>query len=188
MKRIVIPVVSLFILASCSQSGNHNQTIRQKKQKYTIDSLINKERKLIAMAKLKGQEAIVSMSKAQTADVEIVYNVFKNQEGKIVYISEMPKSTNDDWFIAYKSYFDENGKLFAFQRQNNFFHSECTTTAALENLVKYYNDTFEVIDSTYTLTDSYKKDLQKADCKFPYNFQYKIYSSVDEYKEHVKGL
>lgn len=140
------------------------------------------------MAKLKGRESLVYMPKAKTGEVEAVFNIFKDKQGQIIYIAEMPKSPNDDWFIAYKSYFDKNGNLFAFQRQNNFFHSECTKGAALENLVKYYNHKFEVLDSAYTLTDSYKKELDKAGCKFPYNFPYKIYKTVDEYRKEVKGL
>lgn len=188
MKHFLIPVcVYLFFLMSCSSAADPQPATALKDQKYTIDSLINKERKLIVMAKVRGQKNIGAVPK-DPAEVEVVYNIFKDKNGRIVYVSEMPKSPNDDWFIAYKSYFDENGNLFAFQRQNNFFNSECTTGAALENLQRFYNDKFEVLDSVYTLTDSYKKDLTQAPCKFPYNFPYKIYKNVDEYRTGVKGL
>lgn len=189
MKRIVeITGVSLFFLMACSQPSAPDKSTALKNNKYSIDSLINKERNLLALAKLKGAENLEAMSSQNAGRVETVYNIFKDKSGRIIYISEMPKSPNDDWFIAYKSYFDESGNLFAFQRQNNFFKSECTNGAALENLIKYYDPGFELLDSVYTLTDSHKKDLTKTDCKFPYNFPYKIYKSVTDYQQNVKGL
>ena len=186
-RNIILPCFFLAFFISCSQSPKQDLAANQKDKKYSIDSLINKERRLIAMAKIKGQQAIGAMPEDEKL-VETIYNIFKDENGQIIYIAEIPKSPDDDWFIAYKSYFDENGNLFAFQRQNNFFHSECTKGAALENLVKYYNDKFEVVDSIYTLTDSYKKDLNKAGCKFPYNFPYSVYKSVAEYRKNIKGL
>lgn len=188
MKRFLIPTwLYLLFLVSCSTASDPGPATVLKDKKYTIDSLINKDRNLIVMAKVRGQDAIGAMPK-DPAQVVVVYNILKDKNGRIVYISEMPKSPNDDWFIACKSYFDENGNLFAFQRQNNFFNSECTKGAALENLQRFYNDKFDVLDSVYTLTDSYKKDLTEAPCKFPYNFPYKIYKNVDEYRGTVKGL
>lgn len=187
MYRVIFVVLSIFVI-SCSQSQNRDLIIVQKNRKYSVDSLINKERNLILMAKIEGQENIGPIPKDQTLQVETIYNIFKDNKGRIIYISEMPKSPNDDWFIAYKSYFDENGNLFAFQRLNNFFNSKCTKYSASENLVKYYDEKFAVLDSTYTLTDSQAKDLSKLDCKFPYNFPYKTYKTVSEYQQNVKGL
>lgn len=184
---LILAGVILLFIASCSGSVDKSLLITQKNKKYTIDSLINAERKLIFLVKLKGEEAIVAMPENQSRPIETIYNIFK-KDGKIIYIAEMPKSPNDDWFIVYKSYFDENGNLFAFQRNNNFFNSKCTKYAALENLVKYYDEKAELIDSTYTLTDNKEKDLTKLDCELPYNFPYKIYNSVSEYQQHVKGL
>lgn len=189
MYRVLIltGIISLFI-ASCSGSGDKGLLITQKNKKYSVDSLINAERKLIFMVKLKGEDTIVAMPENATLPIETIYNIYKNKEGKIIYIAEMPKSPSDDWFIAYKSYFDENGNLFAFQRNNNFFNSKCTQYAALENLVKYYDEKAELIDSTYTLTDNKDKDLTNLECELPYNFPYKIYKTVAEYQQNVKGL
>ena len=115
--------------------------------------------------------------------IEAAYNVLKNPEGKVIYVAEIPFSPKDDWFIAYKSYFNENGKLFAFQRLNNFFHSECTKGAALESLTRFYNDDFTVADSSYTLTDSNKKELDKEKCKFPDSFPYTVAKTLEEYRK-----
>ena len=190
---LTLAILFPILLASCSPSSDNASSSSSelvaslRARKYSIDSLINEERKLIALAKVKGRESLVDMPKAAGQRIEAVFNVYKN-DGRIIYIAEMPKSPEDEWFIAYKSYFDEQGKLFAFQRQNNFFHSDCTDGAALENLVKYYNQEFESVDSTYSLTDSRKKELETADCKFPYNFPYKINKDVEEYQQQVKGL
>ena len=188
MNRTCIPLfLFIVIMFSCSPSASQDPAFVQKNKKYSIDSLINKDRGLTLMVKIKGRQTLLPMP-ADGKGVETVYNILRNKNGQVLYISEIPKSPDDEWFIAYKSYFDENGKLFAFQRQNNFFNSGCTKGAALESLVKYYNVEFEVVDSAYTLTDSYKKDLDKRSCKFPYNFPYKIYNSVEEYRQNVKGI
>ena len=180
-------ILIILILFSCG-SPKANSAAIQKAKKYAIDSSINAQRNLLVLVKIKGRKQIAPLSRQTNSEVEVVYNIFKDQQGRIVYISEMPKSHEENWFIAYKSYFDENGNLFAFQRQNNFFQNECAKGAALENLVKYYDAKVELIDSSYTLTDSYKKTLNKSDCKFPYNFPYSIDKSLHDYQNRVKGL
>jgi len=186
--RISILSIAIFLF-SCTnpQSSKDNLKSQLKHQKFSIDSLATSAN-LLLFVKTPDKKDLQALKKGETypGKIEASYNVLKDSNGKIVYIAEIPFSPKDDWFIAYKSYFDKHGKLFAFQRQNNFFHSECTKGAALENLIRFYGEDFSVIDSSYTLTDSNKKQLDKATCKFPYDFPYTVVKTLEEYKRSIK--
>ena len=69
-----------FFFISCSQAPKPDVAAVQKDKKYSIDSLINKERKLIAMAKISGRETIGPMSASAGLPVETIYNIFKNKK------------------------------------------------------------------------------------------------------------
>jgi len=172
-------------LANCTNSKkNDSLSGKLKHQKFVIDSLATSTN-LILFVKPADKKHLIQLKNGEhyPGKIEAAYNVLKNPEDKVVYVAEIPFSPKDDWFIVYKNYFDEKGKLFAFQRLNNFFHSECTKGAALESLTKFYNDDFSVADSSYTLTDSNKKTLDKESCKFPYSFPYTVAKTLEEYRK-----
>lgn len=184
MKKLAyILITSISVLYACSSPKADKNVSLLKNKKYTVDSTINAQ-SLIVYVKVKDKAGLISREEARNQkNLEATYNVFKDKSGKVLYIAELPFSPNDDWFISYKSYFNQEGKLFAFQRENNFFGSECTKGAAMENLLKFFNPDFSVADSSYTLTDTKKTPLDKSTCKFPYNFPYKINSTLEEYKK-----
>jgi len=172
-------------LAKCANPNNDNSlTAKLKHQKFVIDSLATSTN-LILFVKPTDKKDLMRLKNGEhyPGKIEAAYNILKNPEGKVIYVAEIPFSPKDDWFIAYKSYFNENGKLFAFQRLNNFFHSECTKGAALESLTRFYSDDFTVADSSYTLTDSNKKELDKESCKFPYSFPHTVAKTLEEYRK-----
>ena len=172
-------------LANCTNSKNDNSlSAKLKHQKFVIDSLATSTNLMLFVKPTDKKDLMqLKVREHYPGKIEAAYNVLKNPEGKVIYVAEIPFSPKDDWFIAYKSYFNENGKLFAFQRLNNFFHSECTKGAALESLTRFYNDDFTVADSSYTLTDSNKKELDKEKCKFPYSFPYTVAKTLEEYRK-----
>ena len=59
-------------------------------------------------------------------------------------------------------------------RSSGFFNSECTDGAAHELLIKFLNEDFSVLDSSYSLKDDNKKSLKKEECTFNYDFPYTI--------------
>ena len=184
-------IASAFVLffSACQNSTiqKNVQLDQLQTQKQEIDKQIS-DKSLLVYAKVKGKDALVQVeNKRYPADIETTYNILKNSNGKVVYLAELPYGKTTDWFIAYKNYFDANGNLFVFQRINNFMNSKCTRGAALENLTRYYNRKFTVIDSAYSLTDSNQKPLDEEACDFPYNFDYQIYKNLEEYRK-AKGI
>jgi len=185
MKAFILTsyIIALLLCACNSGEKKNEATSKLKNQKYSIDSAINAGA-LQLFVKIKGKPGLLEAKDSRNkTNVEAAYNVFRDKSGKVVYIAELPFSPKDDWFISYKSYFGADGKLLAFQAQNNFFGSECAKGAAMENLVKYYNADFTVADSSYTLTDTKKNPLDKSKCKFPYTFPYKVNRSLEEFKK-----
>lgn len=184
MKRFLTLMTLSIALASCSQSGNENKEDLINSvslQKRQIDQKIN-NKTLQVWVRVKNQnKAILVENRRYPKNIDITYNIFKDEKGRMRYAAEMPTSPDNDWFIAYKSYFDTTGNIIAFQRINNFMNSGCVRGAAMESMTKLYDHTFNAIDSTYTLTDTYKKPLEKSACKFPYNFPFKITKSSKDY-------
>lgn len=196
-------ILVLFVLAlltACRHKNNsgamqHPSTKKSlertlKKLKDSIDKLVSSvdSGKIIVLVKLPNSSQLVRVINEKFPDdVEITYNIFRNQEGHIVFAGQAPESESGDWDIEYQSYFDKNGKLFAFERIAGFFNSECTKDddAAHETLVKYYSNG-KLIDSTYTLTDSKKRPLVKSKCVFNYDYPYTIIFDWDAYKKANK--
>lgn len=170
-------------MACTSKPVVNKELNKLKNHKNSVDSAINAG-SLSLFIKLKNKPGLVPLIKGMDKKkMEAAYNIFKDKTGKMVYIAEMPYSPDDEYFIAYKNYFDEEGKLFAFERINNFFGSECAERAALEGLIKFYTNDFKMVDSVYTLTDSKNNKLEKVKCKFPYNFPYTIKPTLKTYLE-----
>lgn len=186
MKHYLTGLAMLALLyTSCSSSQQKKEEDAQLKEltalKINIDNMMS-DSTLQVLVKVKGKpELQVVKDKGYPRNIETTYNLLRDTTGKVLFISEMPYNATSEWFIAYKSYFDADGKLFAFQRQNNFLNNGCTRGAAMENSIGYYNDDFLLIDSLYTITDTYKKPLDKKACKFPYNFKYTITKTLNEY-------
>ncbi len=194
-----ILIFFVFISFGCSSTSTKststlnlkNTTVlkRLNQQKKVIDSLANDTNSLVVYAKVPSNLNPVLVKNANFPDeVEVSYNVLKDKKGKVIYIFESPTGESGDWDIAYRSYFDKNGKLFAFERKAGFFNSECTDGVAHEVSVKYYSQNANLIDSTYSLIDDNKKSLMKSKCNFNYNFSYTIYKSSENYikANHLK--
>ncbi|MGV8879525.1 MAG: hypothetical protein ACOH2A_10885 [Sphingobacteriaceae bacterium] len=191
MKNLMILVCFFASYLTACTTNKPDQTSSQTealiRKKRSVDSLIT-DQSLTILAKVVGKkELIIVKNRQYPAKLEVTYNLLKDGEGKIIYLAELPYSETSDWFIAYKSYFDPSGKLFAFQRLNNFMGSKCAPGAAMENLIRYYDDKAQVIDSTYTLMDTFNKPLQKDSCLFPYNFPYEVVQQLSDYKKQ-KGI
>lgn len=170
---------------SCSSSQQNKGEDQELKElsarKIDIDNMMS-DSTLQVLVKVKGKpELQVVKDKKYPRNIETTFNLLMDTTGRVVFISEMPYNATSEWFIAYKSYFDADGKLFAFQRQNNFLNNGCTHGAAMENSIGYYNKDFLLVDSLYTITDTYKKPLDKKACKFPYSFKYTVNKTLDEY-------
>lgn len=182
MRVIYIACLLLCSIIACKSKSKKAETIEQLRlKKASIDSMIT-DSSLVIYVKTSGSDKLLKVeSKQYPESIETTYNVLKNEDGDILYIAELPFSETSDWFQAYRSYFDEDGKLFAFQRLNNFLKSECTRGAAIEKSTSYYSSKFKRIDSVYTLTDSYNKPLVKTSCKFPYNFPFKIFKDAKSF-------
>ncbi len=189
MKGIVLAGICLALIlfaGACKNkskgSGSGDVTEALKKQKQHTDHLIS-DSSLQVLVKVSGKrDLMIVKNKRYPRDIETTYNLMKDEKGRIVYLAELPYSKTSDWFIAYKSYFDTTGHIFAFQKINNFLNNGCTHGAAMETMIRYYSQDFKVVDSLYTLTDTYKKPLEKDACKFPYNFPYKVFKTLEEYK------
>jgi len=186
MKHYLIGLAMLALLyTSCSSSQQKKEEDTALKElaalKADIDNRMS-DSTLQVLVKVKGKRELqVVKGRGYPRNIETTYNLLRDTTGKVLFISEMPYNATSEWFIAYKSYFDKDGKLFAFQRQNNFLNNGCTHGAAMENSIGYYNEDFLLIDSLYTITDTYKKPLDKKACKFPYNFKYTVNKTLDEY-------
>lgn len=190
MKGFILISLGLsLVLGSCSNTGKGSGSTTEalKNLKAKTDQQIS-DKSLIVIVKVEGKKDLMKVeNKHYPQNIETTYNLLKDEKGRVVYIAEMPFSKTSEWFIAYKSYFDSTGNLYAFQRLNNFLNNGCTRGAAMENLTRYYDTKFNIVDSVYTLTDTYKKPLDKTACKFPYNFPYKVIKTWNEYKGS-KGL
>ena len=108
------------------------------------------------------------------------YNLIRNKQGKIIFISEYPVTDSDEYDMIYESYFDPNGNLLAFIRKCIFNNGGCAKIVN-EKSDYYYDEKHKLVLKTYELTDENKKPLKYINCIFNFRFEYKIYKTTKEY-------
>lgn len=156
---------------------------RMKYEKTKIDSLFKKGKgECLSFIKLTetGQSFLLETDTIPEEAITTYY-ILKDNLGKVITISELPTSESGDWFIVYTHYFDKTGKTFAFERQTNFFNSNCTDGIAYETKTELYNSDFKIINKTYKLVDEKNKALNKDSCSLFYDYKYNVSPNIDNY-------
>lgn len=119
-------------------------------------------------------------------EISVTYNLWANAKGQIEMIDEYPFSESGDWGIAYLHYFDKNGETFSFERNTNFYNSECTDGLTNENILEFYDSDFNRLSRTYELTGPGGQNLNNQDCALPYDYPYEVASSLENYLNRIK--
>jgi hypothetical protein len=157
-------------------------------QKLHIDALtLDTITPALVFIKLPEQEMPVPVKNRQyPKKLEAIYQVCRDTEGRIVYLAESPFSQSGNWDIVYRSYYDEQGRIFAFERTAGFFNSACTSGALYQTLVKFFNQQGQVIATEQSFQDQEGKPIKDKPCDFPYNFPYEVVTDVDTYCRKLK--
>jgi hypothetical protein len=113
--------------------------------------------------------------------IEAIYQVCQDSLGHIVYLAESPFSESGDWDIVYRSYYDAQGRIFAFERTAGFFNSTCTQGALYETMIKFFDAQGQVLATEHSYQDENGKAIQNKPCDFPYNFPYEVVTDVETY-------
>jgi len=158
-----------------------------KNKKSRIDTIMaHKELILEVLVKEPNKKKLTLVKIEQwPKEIETTYNIWKNVEGQVIVVGEYSTSESGDWDIEYLHYFDNNGKIFSFERNTNFFNSICTEGVAYENIVEFYNSDFIKINSAYSLFDESRENLKKEDCVMNYDFPYSINNNLKEYLKKI---
>lgn len=198
-----ISTIFIGLLLSCNSIDKQSQTTftstsglspasillnKLRYQKRESDTLFSRStNKLIVFAKITGKEKPVEIKNGDFPEnVEVSYNLLKDKSGNTVLIKEFPFSESGDWDISYTHYFDENGNTYAFQRKTKFFDSTCTEDVAVETIVQFYSNNFQLLDKSYKLLDDKNRKLEKDKCQPEYDLDYNIYSTRDKLLELIK--
>ena len=146
-------------------------------------SSLNK-RQILVWAKVRGKVNAIRIKDGKwPTNIEYSYNIIKDTINQATLVVASPYSESGDWDIDYIYYFNNDGKLFSFERRTGFFNSECTTDddAAHETITYFYNSEFKQIKKLYKLQDSKGKNLVKSKCVLNYDFKgYKIYKTLND--------
>lgn len=148
-----------------------------------IDSLFKyaKEEEITIYVKQKGIDTLIeAAAKHLPQNIEVTYNIFRDNMGHIIRISESPASDSGNWFISCNHYFDEKGKTFAFEKKTNSFNSGCTTGVLYETKTEYYDEKFSPVDYTYKLVDEDDRHMAKDSCNI-FDYHYKAQPDVLTY-------
>ncbi|MGV3502922.1 MAG: hypothetical protein ACO1O1_04395 [Adhaeribacter sp.] len=113
--------------------------------------------------------------------LQAIYQVYQDSLGHILYLAESPYSETGDWDIVYRSYYDTQGRIFAFERTAGFYNSSCTEGALYEHLISFYDPRGRTISTERSYTDQNNTPVQGIPCAFPYNFPYEVVPDVNAY-------
>jgi hypothetical protein len=154
-----------------------------------IDSLFKYavEKEITIYVKQKGIDSLIKVeAKHLPQDIENTINIFRDNMGHIIRISESPSSESGDLFICFNHYFDDRGKTFAFEKKTNSFNNHCTDGVAYETQTFYYDENFKQVSHTYKLVDENDMPLAKDSCDI-IEFEYTTQPDVINYLK-LQGL
>jgi len=170
----------LFLLLSISSCGQGALIDQREKERIEIENQIKTD-KLIILVKVHGQAELKKViNQNWPDDIETTYNIFKNEQGQIIYLGEFPTSQSGDWTLGLKHYFGDNGKLISFEKRLSYFDEDCTDGAVIETIIELYDNDFKVIKTTKTQTDNNGGELKVKDCGHPYNWTFDKRGTVNE--------
>jgi hypothetical protein len=156
------------------------QAHQREKERLEIENQIAAD-KLIILVKVKGQTDLQSViGQDWPDDIETTYNILKNKREQIVYLGEFPTSESGDWTLGLKHYFEDNGRLIAFEKRLSYFNRDCTDGAVIETVIELYDNDFKLIKSTKVQTDNNGRQLKVKDCEHAYNWTFDKRGTVSE--------
>jgi hypothetical protein len=171
----------VFLLGTVTTFGQDLQTSQEKNKNAIEYRLITEPNKVIFLVKLKGEEDLKKITDGNWPDnIELIYNILKNNDGQIVYLGEFPTSESGDWTLQLEHYFDDNGKLVAFQKHLTYFNEDCTQGVIIEDILELFDNDFRIIKTKNTLTDGKGKPLAGEECGHGYNWSTVRKPTVDE--------
>jgi len=152
-----------------------------KNKKAAIDKYVHAHAKQMAVfVKVPNKKTLVRVyNEKWPEEIEYTCNILKDKNGKVVYIFQAPFSESGDWDISYEHYFDENGNVFAFYKDESIFNDNVKGGIIRSRLLIYYNKDFKAIKQSNWLADE-KGNVVKADkTKFDFrDYKYTIYKTL----------
>lgn len=215
MKYLFYPVIFILFSCqiSCNQQSE-SKKVSSDMAEDTKQEKVNRSMELIPepdiLDRLKWQKAMIDSSMSEVKlDLEILvkepdtegltkvvddewpeefsvtYHLWANANGQIEMIGEYPFSESGDWGIGYLHYFDKNGKTFSFERNTNFYNSECADDLVNEDILEFYDNDFNRISRTYDLTGPGGQNLNDKNCSLPYDYPYDVAPSLENYLNRI---
>jgi hypothetical protein len=173
----------MFSFLAVSAFGQSTLVDQRDKQRLGIEKRIEANMdNLIVLVQVKDKADLQQVvNRKWPANIDITYNILKDETGRIIYIGEFPTSESGDWSLALKHYFGDDGKLIAFEKSLSYFNEDCTDGAVNEQIIELYDNNFNIIKTEATLTDNDGKKLKEAECGHGYDWPIDKRRSVEEF-------
>jgi hypothetical protein len=154
-----------------------------KAKKAATDKYVNTHAKEMAVfVKIPGKKGLIRVyNEKWPNEIEYTCNILKDKNGKIIYVFQAPFSESGDWDISYEHYFDKDGNVFAFYKDESIFDDNVKEGIIRNRLLNYYNKDFKVINQKSWLADEKGNVVKANKNKFDFrDYKYTIYKSLTE--------
>lgn len=155
-----------------------------KNKAYTDSYLKSHENDLIVLVKTPEKQELISVKNNQWPDdIDFTINILRDNEHRIIFIALIPYSESGDWNVKCQYYFDKQGNIYAFYKEESVFGGEDRTGDVVRSLLlKYYDSDFNLINSKNWITDTHYKKIKSNIHHFDFpDFNYRIYKNLDEF-------
>lgn len=153
--------INFIILAVFITCGQPNEVDRLDKKRLEIDELVSRDKdRLLVLVKRTGKESIEKVLNQNWPDsIETTYNIYRDNEGHVIYLGEFPTIESGDWVLGFKHYFSNEGQLIGLERSLSYFSEDCLDVTVREKQIELFDRNFNVIQTTFSLTDTDGKPL-----------------------------
>ncbi|MEY5047702.1 MAG: hypothetical protein RLZZ175_1061 [Bacteroidota bacterium] len=194
MKNVFYKIaILLLIISACEKKNNSESNAKKrivlsklKQQKKIADKQQNN---IEVYVKLHNSEKPVKVLNDQFPEnIEITYNIIRDNSKKIVAISAFPYSESGDWDISLTHYFDNHGKTYAFENLTSFFNGNCVDEESItyQTSIKFFNEKFELIENFEDIRDEKNKILSNDSCHFSQAKSIKLFENLQRYLNEIK--
>jgi hypothetical protein len=137
-------------------------------------------KQVIVLVKVPGKKNLVRVyNKKWPDEVEYTLNILKDKNGKIIYIIQTPFSESGDWEISYEHYFDNEGNVFAFYKDESIFNDNVKGGVVRSKLLNYYDKDFKIVKQNNWLEDTKGRVVKANKSNFDFrDYNYTVYKNL----------
>ena len=178
--RYLIYLFFVFLTFFASANASAQRSRKQMKEKAAIDTLLTQDMPPLQIKLRDKVDLVPYQGNELPVDAEATVSVLRDETGNILYVGYFPIEQENVIASGYRYYFDNYGRLYAYEQVVTHLAATCADEEAIETKVRYFNKRFKLLDDYYTLTNFQGEPLDAATCGTNGRYDAEVLGTVED--------